>query len=130
MRIKDKEIIEELKRIKRRGASVQERVRAEALLMSNDGKKSQEVADNFGVTSRTVFQWFKDFKEEGISSLKCSQGRGRKLILNEEDHLELVKSNIEKYPHQPKKAYAHTMEKLKIEMSYETFKRFLKKYSI
>lgn len=52
MIIKDTEIIEALKR---NGESAQERVRAEALLMSNDGKKSQEVADNFGVTSKTVF---------------------------------------------------------------------------
>jgi len=130
MKITEAKTLEALKQIKKNGKSAQERMRAQGILLSNDGKKSQEIADVFGVTQRTVFQWFKDFKSEGIASLKCSNGRGRKRLLNTNEHLKVIQQNIELYPHQPKKAFALTVEEIGIEMSYETFKRFLKKHSI
>ena len=130
MKITETEILEELKKIKKNGKSTQERIRAQAILFSNDGKKSQEIAYFFEVTQRTVFQWFRDFKSEGIESLKCSDGRGRKRLLNTDEHLKIVQKNIENFPHQPKKAFALTIEEIGIDMSYETFKRFLKKHSI
>lgn len=130
MKVTETKILEELKKIKKNGKSAQERIRAQAILFSNDGKKSQEIADFFEVTQRTVFQWFKDFKSEGIKSLKCSYGRGRKRLLNTDEHLKIVQKNIKNFPHQPKKAFALTVEEIGIDMSYETFKRFLKKHSI
>jgi len=130
MKIEDTNIIEELKQIKKNGKSAQERIRAQGILLSIDGKKSQEIADFFEVTQRTVFQWFRDFRIDGISSLKCSDGRGRKLLLHSDEQKEIIKKQIKAYPHQPKKAYAHAMEELQLEISYETFKRFLKKHSI
>ncbi len=105
-------------------------MRALGILLSNDGKKSQEIADIFEVTQRTVFQWFKDFRSEGIVSLKCSQGRGRKRLLNTNNHLKIIQQHIETYPNQPKKAFALSVQEIGIEMSYRTFKRFLKKHSI
>lgn len=130
MKITETKILEELKQIKKSGKTSQERIRATGILLSNEGKKSQEIADILEVTQRTVFLWFRDFKNEGIVSLKCSPGRGRKRLLNANEHLEIIKQNIELNPHQPKKAFALTLETIGIEMSYETFKRFLKKNSI
>jgi len=124
MKITEEKILEELKQIRKHGKSVQERMRAQGILFSNDGKKSQEIADIFEVTQRTVFQWFKDFKTDGIASLKCSDGRGRKLLLHSDEQKEVIKKQIAAYPHQPKKAFAHSMEELHLNMSYETFKRF------
>ena len=45
MKVTEIKILEELKRIKKNGKSAQERMRAQAILFSNDGKKSQEIAD-------------------------------------------------------------------------------------
>lgn len=70
----------------------------------------------------------KDFGRE--DSLKCSDGRGRKLLLYSDEQKEIIKKQINAYPHQPKKAFAHSMEELQLNISYETFKRFLKKHSI
>ena len=130
MKITEEKVLEELKHIKKSGKSAQERTRAQGILLSNDGKTSKEIAAFFEVTQRSVFQWFKDFKSEGISSLKCSNGRGRKKLLNKDEHLKVIQKNIETYPHQPKKVFAITIEEIGINMSYETFRRFLKKYSI
>lgn len=115
MKITETKILEELKRIKKNGKSAQERIRAEAILFSNDGKKSHEIAAIFDVTQRTVFQWFRGFKNDGVESLKCSDGRGRKRLLNSDEHLKIVQKNIENCPHQPKKAFALTVEEIGIE---------------
>jgi len=130
MKITDKEIIKQLILKKNHGETKQERVRSHAILLSNDGKKVKELVEIFSVSQRTVFQWFKDFKDRGMESLSCQSGRGRKTILNGEKDKEIIEKQIAAYPHQPKKAYALSLEELQIEMSYKTFKRFLKKYSI
>jgi transposase len=129
MKIEDTEIIKKLAVISKNGKSKQERVRSHALILSNDGYKSQEIANIFDVTQRTVFQWFKDFKELGLDSLSIQSGRGRKTKLSVEKDLEIVKKHIEAHPHQPKKAYALTLEEIDIKISYNTFKMFLKKHS-
>ena len=82
MKITDEKIIKELIQIKNHGKTKQERMRSHAILLSNDGKTSKELAEIFFVSQRTVFQWFRDFKERGIESLSCQSGRGRKTILN------------------------------------------------
>ena len=130
MKISDKKIIHKLLEMSKNANSKQERIRAHALVLSNNGKKSQEIATIFDVTQRTVFQWFKDFKEKGFDSLVQQKGRGRKPKLSVEKDLEIVKKSIEAYPHQPKKAYALTLEEIDTKVSYNTFKRFLKKHSI
>jgi len=130
MKIEDIKILENLLVISKNGKSKQERVRAHALILSNDGMKSQEIANIFDVTQRTVFQWFKDYKEMGLNSLSQQVGRGRKTKLSVEKDLEIVKKHIEAHPHQPKRAYALTLEEIDIKISYNTFKRFLKKHSI
>ncbi len=130
MKITDEKIIKELIQIKNHGKTKQERMRSHAILLSNDGKTSKELAEIFFVSQRTVFQWFRDFKERGIESLSCQSGRGRKTILNVVKDKDIIEKQIVAHPHQPKKAYALVLEELQIEMSYKTFSRFLKKYSI
>ncbi len=128
MKIEDEIILQELVEISKNGKSKQERIRAHALVLSNEGKKSHEIAMIFDVTQRSVFQWFKDFKEIGFDSLVQQKGRGRKTKLSIDKDLEIVKKYIESHPHQPKKAYALTLEEIDTKVSYNTFKRFLKKH--
>lgn len=109
--------------------SKKERIHAHALLLLDKGKSIQEVAEIFDVTQRSVYIWIKKFKDEGITSLSRKPGAGRKAILNE-SHKETIREEIGRYPHQPKKAYAITLERLPVKMSYKTYTRFLKKYSI
>jgi len=70
MKITEVKILEELKQIRKNGKSAQERMRAQGILFSHNGKKSQEIANFFEVTQRTIFQWFKDFKLDIPSVLK------------------------------------------------------------
>ena len=107
-----------------------ERIHSHALLLLNKGRSIQEVAEIFDVTQRSVYVWIKKFKNEGIASLSRKAGAGRKTILNEQNDKKIIQEQISLYPHQPKKAYAMTLEKLQTKMSYKTFTRFLKKHSI
>ena len=125
----EKEILEQLRALKE-SVCKKERKHSHALLLLNKGKSIQEVAEIFEVTERAVYNWIKNFKTHGITSVSRKAGAGRKAILDKEQDKKVIEEQISLYPHQPKKAYAMTLEKLSKEMSYKTFKRFLKKHSI
>ena len=124
-----KDILEKLKELKDSECK-KERVHSHALLLLNSGRDIKEVAEIFDVTERSIYNWIKKFNNDGISSVSRKAGAGRKAILNETSDKKVIEEQINLYPHQPRKAYAMTIEKLSIQMSYKTFKRFLKKYSI
>ena len=107
-----------------------ERIHSHALLLLNNGRDIKEVAEIFDVTERSVYKWIKAFKNEGIFSISRKSGAGRKAILNTSSDKKIIQEQINLYPHQPKKAYAISLEKLTSKMSYKTFQRFLKKHSI
>jgi len=130
MKIKDNKLLQKLKYLSKNGKSLQERRRSHALLLSHNGYTKREIASILQVTQRAVFLWLKEFKERGIESLQLKSGRGRKPKLSSKRDEEIVKKYIEKYPNQPKKAYALTVKDLGIDISYDTFKRFLKKHCI
>lgn len=123
------EIIERLKELKNSKCK-KERIHSHALLLLNNGRDIKEVAEIFDVTDRSVYKWIKAFKSEGISSISRKSGAGRKAILNTDSDKKIIEEQISLYPHQPKKAYAMSLEKLSSSMSYKTFQRFLKKHSI
>ena len=130
MKITDEQILKQLIDIRDNGQSKQERTRAGAILLSNSDVHLNDIAKIYSVTTRSVFGWFKDFKDDGISSLKCKAGRGRKLLLDPNKHKDIIQNHMTLHPHQPKTAYALTVEDTGIKMSYDTFKLFLKKHSI
>ena len=69
MKIEDLEILEKLLELSKNGKSKQERIRAHAIILSNERRKSFEIAKIFNVTQRTIFRWFKDFKKLGFKIL-------------------------------------------------------------
>lgn len=129
MKITDSNILEQLTEIKNNGKTKQERQRAHAVLLSNEGMIKKDIAAIFGVSERSVFGWLKAYKDKAIAGLKPKDGRGRKLLLKSKEDQAIAQKYIELYPHQPKKAYALIVEETTIKISYDTFKYFLKKYS-
>ena len=123
------DILKKLKKLKNSQCK-KERIHSHALLLLNNGRDIKEVAEIFDVTERSIYKWIKAFKNEGISSISRKSGAGRKSILNKSSDKKIIEEQISLYPHQPKKAYAMSLEKLPSKMSYKTFQRFLKKHSI
>jgi len=130
MTITDEKILKQLIDIRDNGKTKQERTRAGAIILSNSDMHINDIAKIFDVTTRSIFGWFKDFKNAEISSLKCKKGRGRKLLLDVDKHKSIIEKHIGNHPHQPKTAFALTIDEIGIKMSYDTFKLFLKKHSI
>ncbi len=126
--ITNQEILDKLTEIKKCGESKQESTRSHAILLLNKGKSKNEVAEIFDVTNRAVYYWIQEWEKRGIDSVYRRKGDGRKPLLTEKSHKGIIQKNIDNYPHQPKKAYALTLKEIDIEVSYKTFKRFLKKY--
>ena len=118
-------MLKELKRRVRQGKSQQERRRAHAIVLSHGGMDVKEIAKVFDMTERSVYLWFDAWEKQNTESLLRKKGDGRKPLLKEAEHKEIIAGYIEAYPHQPKKAYALTVEELKIKVSYKTFRRFL-----
>ena len=86
MKITDDKILKQLIYIRDNGKTKLERTRAGAILLSNNDVHLNDIAKIFDVTTRSVFGWFKNFRDSGISSLKCKTGRGRKLLLDVDKH--------------------------------------------
>ena len=124
------EILNKLLELKDYGKCKKERIHSHAIILLNKGKTIKEVADIFIVSDRSVYNWIKAWKDKGIESLSREAGSGRKAILNEGSDKTIIQEQINLYPHQPKKAYAMSLEKLSSSMSYKTFKRYLKKHLI
>jgi len=123
------EILNKLRELKNSQCK-KERIHAHALILLNNEKSIKEVAEIFDVTERSIYKWIKAYKDEGIKSISRKDGAGRKPILNEESDKKIIEEQINLYPNQPKKAYAMSLEKLVVSISYKTFQRYLKKHSI
>ena len=72
------------------------RMRAQALLLSNQGKKITEIVDIIGYSQRTLYRWFDRFNDKNINSIHELLGRGRKPLLNVKEHSNSIRIHIKK----------------------------------
>jgi transposase len=76
-----KEEYEQLDYIRKHDAKTYIREKAAGLIKVSEGKSARNVALEGLLTKRqpeTVARWIKKFKKDGIKSLRCQPGRGRK----------------------------------------------------
>ena len=112
----------------KQGKSHQFRTRCQAILLSAQGYKVQELSSLLGVSDLSIYKWFNRFEKDGIAALLNQPGRGRKPLLRLENqaHRQLVSKQIEEDPQRLKVAKAHIEEQLGAPLSESTLKRFLK----
>ena len=103
--------------------------RCHMILLKNQGRSSQEIADIFGMTFQPVNSWCKKYLLSGIEGLKTKPGQGRKPIFNKEKDEEKVKAAIKKERQRIKLAKEDLEKELGKDFSLVTLKRFLKKLS-
>ena len=90
------EIIIALERIEKEDNRYKSRYRAKAILLSNEGKKVNEIADILNCNIRTIYRWYDRFEREEINGLYELKGRGRKPKLTIENDEKRVKEYIKK----------------------------------
>ncbi len=68
---------------KEKNAETRDRIRG--IILLKKGYKLREIASIMGVSRRTIYNWKKRYKEEGIEGLKTKEKPGRKRKLSNED---------------------------------------------
>lgn len=101
--------------------------RCHYVLLKNQGKTYQEIADIFSVTRQPVISWCKSYLEKGIAGLKTKSGQGRKPILDSKKDEAKIKATVQKERQRLTKAKEILETELDKNFSLKTLQRFLKK---
>ena len=89
-------IIEKLQAVVKSDTRHKSRTRAQAFLLNAQGIKIPEIAKIINVSQRTLYRWFDRFDKKNLNSIHELEGRGRKPILNIQEHAASVKIHIKK----------------------------------
>ncbi|MCB0630016.1 MAG: helix-turn-helix domain-containing protein [Saprospiraceae bacterium] len=119
----------ELDKSYKQGQKAVFRQRCHYILLSDQGKTIEQIADFYQTNRMSIGKWFSRYEQQGVSGLKTNTGRGRKPLLSV-DNAEHV-AQVEQYLEQDCQDLKQTLRKLAedqgLEMSKYTLKRFLKK---
>lgn len=88
--------IEVLQTIVKRDTRHKSRARAQAFLLNTQGVKIPEIAKIIDVSQRTLYRWFDRFDNNNLNSVHELSGRGRKPMLNMQEHAQSVNVHIKK----------------------------------
>jgi len=72
------------------------RTRAQAFLLNAQGVKIPEISKILNISQRSLYRWFDRFTQENLNTIHELSGRGRKPLLNLEEHAHSVKIHIKK----------------------------------
>jgi len=100
--------------------------RCHIVLLKNQGKTFQEIADIFGITRQPVHSWCNNYLEKGIIGLKTKKGQGRKPILDKKKDESIIKVTVQKERQRLKNAKEILEDELDKSFSLKTLQRFLK----
>lgn len=100
--------------------------RCHFVLLKNQGKTSQEIADIFGITIQPVNRWCNRFLEKGIVGLQTKKGQGRKKIFDRTNDESIVKATVQRERQRLKNAKGILEKELDKSFSLKTLQRFLK----
>ena len=100
--------------------------RCHFVLLKNQGKPSQEIADLFGITIQPVNRWCNRYVNQGMAGLRTKVGQGRKPILDKNKDQPIVRATIQQERQRLKKAKEILEDELNKSFSVKTLHRFLK----
>ncbi|MDQ7062550.1 MAG: helix-turn-helix domain-containing protein [Sulfurimonas sp.] len=123
------EVIQQLQEVIKTNKKHKSRMRAQALLLSNQGKKVQEIVEIIGYSQRTLYRWFDRFNQDNISTVHELAGRGRKPKLTIAKHESSIKMYIKNY-NVNEILLALEKEFTTLEVSKRTLKRFFRKIGL
>lgn len=111
----------------RQGKSHAFRQRCLLVLQKAQGRRSKDIAAQFGCCEPVVNTWVKRYRDAGLEGLKTKKGRGRKAILCKDTDLAAVRKAVQENRQRLSLAKAELEQELGKEFSTLTLKRFLKK---
>jgi len=118
-----------LERIYRQSRHHQVRQRAHFLILASQGAKVKELMKIFKVSYKTIYNWINRWESEGMVGLYNKPGRGSKRTFNPSQE-EIIRKWALQEPRQLKLLLQKVKESWGIEVSTETIKRILKRFSM
>jgi transposase len=111
------------------GKSASLRQRAQAILLSAEGKSISELCSIFHVLPNAITNWFNRWEKGKVEGLKTVAGQGRPLTVKVEDAplIATIKAKVEANPKKLDTILAELEQESHVLMSRRTLKRFLKK---
>ena len=113
-----------LQRLYRQSRHHQVRQRAHCILLSTQGYKIAQLIEIFGVSRKTLYNWFNSWEAQGVVGLYNRKGRGRKSTFNS-DQIEQIRLLTQQYPRQLKQVVQKVQEEWGISISTKTIKRVI-----
>ncbi len=107
----------------------QVRQRAHFLILASQGVKLEELAKTFQVSYKTTYNWLNRWELEGMVGLYNKPGRGCKRKFNPAQE-SIIREWARQEPRQLKKVLQKIKEEWEIEVSTETIKRILRRFSL
>lgn len=105
--------------------------RCHAILLSDQGYITDEIAEIFDCQKKTIYDWFDRFESGGVSALKNKSGQGRKptLCTNNQDHVKAVDKAVKKAQKRGTNLLLEIEQELDLEegLSMKMLRTFLKK---
>ena len=123
------ETVSLLQRIYRQSKRPQVRQRAQCILLSNQGFTIAQLMQIFGVSRKTIYNWFTTWEERSVAGLYDRRGRGRKPIFTTEQREQIHRwaqatpKNLNSVLNQIKKTW-------NLSVSKDTLRRILKSFSM
>lgn len=125
MRELNPETLRLLQRLYRQSRHHQVRQRAHCQILTTQNLTTAQLLGIFGVTRKTLYNWFKAWEERGVVGLYDRPGRGRKPTLTSVQK-EQIREWAKQYPKQLKQILQKVQEEWGITVSIDTIKRVLK----
>lgn len=118
-----------LQRLYRYSQSFQVRQRAHCILLSAQGFSISQLVQIFGVSLKTIYNWFEAWETRKFAGLYDQPGRGRKPTFTPEQK-EQIRQWVNDSPHQLKQVLQRIEKAWKIKTSKDTIKRILKEFAM
>ena len=119
--------IEQLNQYRDNQDDVRLKVRFISLLMLAEGIEINKVASIIGKSIKTIENWHRQYRSEGIESLNFFQYKPKKSYLNEEQIEQLVSWVKTTNPAKLKQVRAYIIEQFKVKYSTEAIRKLLHK---
>ncbi len=109
-----------------KGQSHAFRKRCHLVLLKAEGRSSKDIGLIVAMHEVSVNNWLNRYEAEGIAGLLTKEGRGRKPLLNEQQHVTIVRNTIAEERQRLSQAKELLEQRLNKTFSEKTLKRFLK----
>lgn len=105
------------------------RMRAHAIILSDDQYEIEQIVEIFGVKRDTVRDWIRRFEQGGVDALRDEDRPGGPRKLNEEEE-EILQDLLRRYPSRPATVIARLRARTGKSIGRDTLRRYAKRFHL